>query len=87
MVGLRWWNFIDDEGNSHWVFENKRNQSSVNSTLDDSNTTADTSLFWTALIINPVVWFFLLLVAVFRLNVQYFVSKVKEYSCANYYTP
>ena len=23
LVGLRWWNFIDDEGQSHWVFENR----------------------------------------------------------------
>lgn len=74
MVGLRWWNFIDEEGNSHWVFENKRKQQGVNSSLDET-TTADTSLFWAALIINPIVWFFLLLVAVFRLNVQYFVSR------------
>ena len=23
LVGLRWWNYIDEEGNSHWVFENR----------------------------------------------------------------
>lgn len=23
LVGLRWWNYIDDEGQSHWVFENR----------------------------------------------------------------
>merc|ERR1711942_460934 len=21
LVGLRWWNYIDDQGNSHWIFE------------------------------------------------------------------
>lgn len=78
MVGLRWWNFIDEEGNSHWVFENKRKHQATNSALDET-TSADTSLFWAALIINPVVWFFLLLVAVFRLNVQYFVCSKLTY--------
>ncbi|OTF80893.1 hypothetical protein BLA29_006778, partial [Euroglyphus maynei] len=35
LVGLRWWNYIDDDGQSHWVFENRnRLQSSKN----DNNT-------------------------------------------------
>lgn len=24
LVGLRWWNYIDDEGQSHWVYESKK---------------------------------------------------------------
>ena len=24
MVGLRWWNYIDDDGKSHWVFEARK---------------------------------------------------------------
>ena len=24
MVGLRWWNYVDDEGKSHWVFEARK---------------------------------------------------------------
>lgn len=24
MVGLRWWNYIDDNGKSNWVFESKK---------------------------------------------------------------
>jgi spore germination protein YaaH len=24
MVGLRWWNYVDDEGRSHWVFEARK---------------------------------------------------------------
>lgn len=24
LVGLRWWNQIDEDGKSHWVFEAKR---------------------------------------------------------------
>ena len=24
MVGLRWWNYVDEDGNSHWVFESRK---------------------------------------------------------------
>lgn len=24
LVGLRWWNYVDDEGISHWVYESKK---------------------------------------------------------------
>ena len=24
LVGLRWWNHIDDEGKSHWMYESKQ---------------------------------------------------------------
>ena len=24
LVGLRWWNYVDDEGKSHWVYESRK---------------------------------------------------------------
>ena len=24
LVGLRWWNHVDEDGKSHWVFENRK---------------------------------------------------------------
>lgn len=24
LVGLRWWNYVDEDGNSHWVFESRK---------------------------------------------------------------
>lgn len=29
MVGLRWWNYIDEDGKSHWVFEARKVSISV----------------------------------------------------------
>ncbi|GFS63431.1 golgi apparatus membrane protein TVP23 homolog B [Trichonephila inaurata madagascariensis] len=26
LVGLRWWNYVDDEGKSHWVFESRKDE-------------------------------------------------------------
>jgi len=24
LVGLRWWNYVDEDGGSHWVFESRK---------------------------------------------------------------
>ena len=24
LVGLRWWNYVDEDGKSHWVFESRK---------------------------------------------------------------
>lgn len=29
LVGLRWWNYIDDNGESHWVYESKQVPSNI----------------------------------------------------------
>jgi len=47
MVGLRWWNYVDDNGVSHWVFESRK-QSRVNP--------SEARIFWLALILSPVLW-------------------------------
>jgi len=106
LVGLRWWNFIDDEGNSHWIYENraaKMQEKQANRGQDDddddlmdsmvggdddelddepfgttkrkrkSTKTADAQLFWTALIVTPILWFILMLISLFRLNIQWFM--------------
>ncbi|GFU01203.1 golgi apparatus membrane protein TVP23 homolog B [Nephila pilipes] len=67
LVGLRWWNYVDDEGKSHWVFESRKDE---DITLVDS---AEAQIFWLALVLTPVVWFLLLFVSFFRLNVKWFI--------------
>lgn len=76
MAGLRWSNYIDDAGNSHWIFENaSKNRgdriSSFQEEVRGDNGTADGSIFWTGLILAPTFWVLLLLVAIFRLNIQW----------------
>jgi len=63
MVGLRWWNYIDDEGKSHWVFEAKKNRVS----------SSEVRIFWTALIATPVIWSILLLIAFFSFSFKWFM--------------
>lgn len=60
LVGLRYWNQVDEDGESYWVFESRDPSRPANP--------IDSRMFWTALYIFPVIWFILLVVSIFRLN-------------------
>lgn len=63
LVGLRWWNYVDEDGNSHWVFESKKGDKNV--------TTVESRLFWLALVICPLIWMFFLVAALFSLKFKW----------------
>ncbi|XP_068161118.1 Golgi apparatus membrane protein TVP23 homolog B [Antennarius striatus] len=50
MVGLRWWNQVDDDGRSHWVFESKKN------TGKQQGSESESRIFWLGLIVCPILW-------------------------------
>uniref|UniRef100_A0A3P9JHU7 Golgi apparatus membrane protein TVP23 homolog n=1 Tax=Oryzias latipes TaxID=8090 RepID=A0A3P9JHU7_ORYLA len=50
MVGLRWWNQVDDDGRSHWVFESRKGSGKQQVSNSDSR------IFWLGLIICPIIW-------------------------------
>lgn len=96
LAGLRWSNYIDDGGNSHWIFENKNaaanrasrdNLSSFQDEIKGSGDTADSSIFWTSLITAPILWVLLMIVSVFKLNIQWFmlVTLASVLSLSNLY--
>ena len=62
MVGLRWWNKINDDGTSEWVYES----------LDDTSQIgkADSWIFWGALTVTPLVWVLLCVVAALTFKVR-----------------
>ncbi|XP_014211377.1 uncharacterized Golgi apparatus membrane protein-like protein CG5021 isoform X2 [Copidosoma floridanum] len=62
MVGLRWWNYVDDNGVSHWVFESRKGaqQSRVHP--------SEARIFWLALILSPVLWAIFFLIALFSIK-------------------
>lgn len=67
LVGLRWWNEVSDgEGGSDWRFESlEEGQREINP--------HDSRLFWTLLYASPPVWGILGLVALLKLNLDYFL--------------
>ncbi|CAG0889293.1 unnamed protein product [Cyprideis torosa] len=56
LVGLRWWNYIDENGESHWVFESRKGR------LQGVVNPNEARVFWLGLIICPFIWaaFFIL---------------------------
>ncbi|KAM4716293.1 Golgi apparatus membrane protein TVP23 homolog B isoform 2-T2 [Anableps anableps] len=50
MVGLRWWNQVDDDGKSRWVFESRKG-TGKQQVLD-----SESRIFWLGLIVCPAIW-------------------------------
>jgi len=59
LVGLRWWNYIDEDGVSQWKFEARKKKKGEQSKV----VPVESRLFWLSLTICPVIWVFLFVVA------------------------
>lgn len=69
MVGLRWWNHVDEEGKSQWVFESKKG-------IKAGGRAPEKRVFWTGLIVAPVLWFLFFLSSFFTFSFQWTVRKI-----------
>jgi hypothetical protein len=65
MVGLRWWNYVKEDGATEWVFESADDASEISD--------VDRRVFWGALYAPAVVWSLFLLVAILQLKVQWLI--------------
>ena len=78
LVGLRWWNSIDPQtGASKWVFESAASgdgNAGIDGPISSRARAARRSaarLFWLGLLIFPVLWALLVLVAIFSLKLAW----------------
>nr|XP_044986434.1 Golgi apparatus membrane protein TVP23 homolog C isoform X3 [Jaculus jaculus] len=67
MVGLRWWNHIDEDGKSHWVFESRKSTPQDDKTVSE----AESRIFWLGLIACPVLWVVFAFSALFSFRVKW----------------
>lgn len=87
MVGLRWWNYVDDDGKSHWMYESRKvdlnknknsTQSLMGSLFQGSSQNRinerESRIFWTALILCPFMWCILFLIALFGFKLKWLVG-------------
>ncbi|KAI0321698.1 Golgi apparatus membrane protein TVP23 [Amylostereum chailletii] len=63
LVGLRFWNQVDDDGESYWVFESRDPSRPANP--------IDSKMFWVALYTFPVLWVVLFIVALIKFNLSF----------------
>ncbi|KAM8934190.1 Golgi apparatus membrane protein TVP23 homolog A [Pelodytes ibericus] len=66
LVGLRWWNQIDEDGKSHWIFEAKKVPSN-----NSSSTEVEARIFWLGLIICPMIWTIFFFSTLFTLKLKW----------------
>jgi len=59
LVGLRWWNQVDEEGQSKWIFESRSQKSLARNPIN----TKEKTIFWATLFICPILWALLLISA------------------------
>ncbi|RDB29601.1 Golgi apparatus membrane protein TVP23 [Hypsizygus marmoreus] len=60
LVGLRFWNQVDEDGESYWVFESRDPSRPANP--------IDSKMFWVALYSFPLLWSALLIVSLLKLG-------------------
>lgn len=65
LVGLRWWNYVDEDGKSQWIFESRKKKSGKKLHATESR------LFWLGLIVCPIIWTFFLVAAIFSLKIKW----------------
>ncbi|KAF8912845.1 Golgi apparatus membrane protein TVP23 [Gymnopilus junonius] len=63
LVGLRFWNQVDDDGESYWVFESRDPSRPANP--------VDSKMFWIALYAFPALWVALLIVSLLKLGFSF----------------
>ncbi|KAL1005381.1 hypothetical protein UPYG_G00058330 [Umbra pygmaea] len=66
LVGLRWWNQINDDGRSLWLFEARKMSS-------QGGTEVEAKIFWLGLIMCPVIWTGFFFTSLFSLKIHWLV--------------
>ncbi|KAK3089022.1 hypothetical protein FSP39_000190 [Pinctada imbricata] len=66
LVGLRWWNYIDDEGKSHWIYESRpKGQNKVKVSAVESR------IFWLSLVACEIIWIVFFFGTLFTFNFKW----------------
>lgn len=69
LVGLRWWNYIDEDGNSKWMFESRKNRKGT-------VTATESRIFWLSLVVCQILWIVFLFASIFSLKFKWLMVAV-----------
>lgn len=67
LVGLRWWNKVDEDGSSQWVYESRKEATSV------YHSETENRLFWTAMFVSSIIWLILVIKNLLSLSLEWMV--------------
>ncbi|KAK6479687.1 Golgi apparatus membrane protein TVP23-like protein B-like [Huso huso] len=82
LVGLRWWNQVDDDGRSHWIFEARKPSTQGKTASSDS----ESRIFWLGLVICPLIWVIFFFSALFSFKLKWLAVVIMGVvlQCANF---
>jgi Eukaryotic protein of unknown function (DUF846) len=63
LVGLRWWNYVREDGSNEWIFESLEDMAEISP--------FDSRIFWGGLYIAPLIWILFLLIGALRFKIEY----------------
>ncbi len=63
LVGLRWWSYVKEDGSNEWIFESLEDMAEISN--------FDSRIFWGSLYASPASWALMLLLGIFRLQIEY----------------
>jgi len=67
LVRLRWWNYVKEDGSSHWVFESRKGSARA----PVSN--AESRIFWLSLVVTEVMWVIFVFATLLSLSFKWFM--------------
>lgn len=70
LVGLRWWNKVNEDGTSEWVFESRKEGTAVH------HSDAEQRIFWIAMFSSSLVWLILLIKNVLTFTLSWVVVDI-----------
>lgn len=73
LVGLRWWNHVDEDGKSHWVFENRKTNQQNNS-MSVIESTTEANIFWLAIFVADLLWVAFFFVSLLTFSFKWMVK-------------
>jgi len=77
LVGLRWWNHVDEEGKSNWIFENRKNNSNQSNKMTSVvESTLESNIFWASLIVADLIWLTFFFISFLTFNFKWMVLKL-----------
>ncbi|KAM4534885.1 Golgi apparatus membrane protein TVP23 homolog B isoform 2-T2 [Fundulus diaphanus] len=65
LVGLRWWNQVDEDGRSRWLFESRKSGGA------SKTSPAESRLFWLGLTVCPIFWVIFVFSTLLSLNIKW----------------
>mmetsp|Transcript_19502 Transcript_19502/g.25263 ORF Transcript_19502/g.25263 Transcript_19502/m.25263 type:complete len:260 (-) Transcript_19502:2440-3219(-) len=75
LVGLRWWNYVKEDGTTEWIFESHEDMSEISN--------SDRRIFWFGLYAPMIVWTILLITTIISFDAKWLIVVIAALSLSS----